>query len=93
LGVTRQGLEELKAKDPEFTLWASVGRFGRKHDYRDDDAINRQTELAPGRERPGRVAAVLKAGFFESSGQHDDKYREVKAAFDRHLAKVRWKWV
>lgn len=49
--------------------------------------------MRKGEPYPERVAAVLKAGFFQSGGQHDDKYREVKAAFDRLVELVRGQWM
>ena len=91
--TTRTGLTEMKAQNPNFTIFASVGRFGWKDRYQGSPGIREETELQKGEPYPEKVAAVINAGFFESAGQHDDKYREVKAAFDRHLAKVSEKWV
>ena len=89
---TRASLAEMKSRDAEFTLWASVGRFGWKRAYDESPRIQQETELREGEPHPEKIAALIKAGFFESEGQHDDKYREVKAAFDRLLSKVRGHW-
>ena len=92
--ITRADLQHKKEQDPGFTLWASVGRFAWKRGGLHD--IEQRTEIPD--EQPHRlpetVAAVIKAGFFESAGQVQmlDKYRDIKAAFDRHLATVRAQW-
>jgi hypothetical protein len=91
--TTRAGLAEMKAQKPDFTVWASVGRFGWKSRYDGSPGIQDETELRKGEPDPEKVAAVIKAGFFESAGQHEDKYREVKAAFDRLVAGVRGQWM
>lgn len=80
--------------DPGFTLWASVGRFGWKTRFSDSAGIRDETRIKDGEPYPEKVAAVIKAGFFESGGQHDDKYRDVKEAFDRLVNKVseQWRW-
>jgi hypothetical protein len=84
--VTRSTLAD-KARDPNFLLPASVGCFGFHNAPAHRRAIQAETELRSGEPYPERVAAILRAGFFESGGQmHDDKYREVKAAFDRFVA-------
>jgi len=92
--VTRQSLAELKAQREDLILWGPVGRFGWKPTYGEEGGIQQQTELRPGELYPERVARALRAGFFESGGQlsHDDKYRDVKAAFDRHVERVRHGW-
>lgn len=90
--TTRAGLAEMKAQKPDFTLRASVGRFGWKDRYDGSPGIQEETELRKGEPYPEKMAAVIKAGFFESAGQHEDKYREVKAAFDRQVAGVRGEW-
>jgi len=91
--VSRSDLEQLRAENPNFTLFASVGRFGWKGGYDGEPSIQAETELIAKQAYPEKVAAVLKAGFFESGGQlNDDKYREVKAAFDRHVKNVRMQW-
>jgi hypothetical protein len=90
-GVSRSDLEQLKAKDPNYTLWASVGRFGWDEGEPD---ILLETELIADQPYPEKVAAVLNAGFFESgSGQYPDKYGEVKAGFDRLVMNVRGQWM
>jgi hypothetical protein len=90
---TRAGLAEMKAQNPNFTLWASVKRFGWKGRYDGSPGIQEETEVRKGELYPEKVAAVIRAGFFESVGQHDAKYREVKAAFDRLVAGVRGEWM
>jgi len=92
-GVSRSDLQRRRDKDPDFTLWASVGRFAWKG--RDEGEANIQAETEPiaGQPYPEKVAAVLRAGFFESGGQmQDDKFREVKAALDRLVEIVRREW-
>src|SRR5580698_2292863 len=43
---------------------------------------------------PPVVGSLLREGFLESTGQlHKDKYVAVKAALDRHIARVRVKWM
>jgi len=93
--VSRSDLRQSKAKDPNFTLWASVGRFGWKGRYEGESSIQAETELIANQPYPEKVAAVLNAGFFESAGElnNDDKYREVKAAFDRLVGLVRGQWM
>ncbi len=91
--TTRAALAEMKATKPNFTLWASVGRFGWKRSYEGSPGIQEETALRKDEPYPEKVAAVIKAGFFESAGQREDKYREVKAAFDRHVASVRGNWM
>jgi hypothetical protein len=91
--VSRSDLATKKAEKADFTLWASVGRFGWKPRYEGEPNIQTETELKQGDPYPEKVAAVLKAGLFESGGQHDDKYREVKAAFDRLVGLVRSQWI
>ena len=81
--VTRAELEKLKAQDPNFTLWASVGRFAFKPGYGGSLRIQDEMEVQTGKPLPEKVAALIKAGFFESGGQHYDKFQDVKAAFDR----------
>jgi hypothetical protein len=90
--VTRAGLAEAKERDPGFTLWASVGRFGWKGTYEGTPGIQAETQLRKGEPYPEKVAAVMKAGFFESGGQHEDKFVEIKAAFDRLVERVRHEW-
>ena len=92
-GTTRAGLAEMKTRDPNFPLWAPVGRFAWKEHYEGSPGIQEETELKKGEPYPEKVAAVIRAGFFESAGQHDDKYREVKAALDRFIFEVRRDWV
>jgi hypothetical protein len=87
--VSRSDLETEKAKSPDFTLWASVGRFVLKSRYDGQPDILAETLLRENQRYSEAVNAVLKAGFFESVGQHDDKYLDVKAAFDRHVMNVR----
>jgi hypothetical protein len=87
--VSRSDLETEKAKSPDFTLWASVGRFVLKSRYDGQPDILAETTLRENQRYSEVVTAVLKAGFFESAGQHDDKYLDVKAAFDRHVMNVR----
>jgi hypothetical protein len=84
--VTRSTLADMKAQDAKFYLPASIGCFGLNNAPAPRSAIQAETELRSGEPRPEKVAAILGAGFFESGGQHDDKYREVKAAFDRFVA-------
>ncbi len=93
--VSRSELQQEKIKDSKFTLWASVGRFGWKTRYEGEPNIMAETELIAGPAYPEKVADVLRAGFFESGGQlhRDDKYREVKAAFDRCVERVRSQWL
>lgn len=91
--VSRSDLQENKAKDPNFTLWCSVGRFGWKGHNEGEPNIQAETELIKNQPSPEKVAAVIKAGFFESSGQHEDKYRDVKGALDRFIDKVREYWM
>ncbi|MGO9255439.1 MAG: hypothetical protein ACLQU1_03940 [Bryobacteraceae bacterium] len=85
--VTRPGLADMKARDPDFVLPASFGRFG--HRLASWNSIRKETEVRKGERLPEKVADILQAGFFESGGrqQSDDKYRDVKAAFDRFVLK------
>jgi len=39
---------------------------------------------------PEKVAALIRAGVFESACQHDDKFQAVKEAFDRFRARARF---
>jgi hypothetical protein len=91
--TTRASLVEMKAANPNFTLWASVGRFGWKHNLDGSLGIQEETELMKGDAYPEKVAAIIRAGFFESASQHDDKYRDVKAAFDRFASGLRGEWL
>jgi hypothetical protein len=86
---TRAGLAEMKAAKPDFTLWASVGRFAWKGLFDGAPGIQQETTLHKGEPYPEKVAAVIKAGFFESAGQHEDKFLDVKAAFDRLVDRIR----
>ena len=92
--VSRSELKELEAREANFTLSASIGRFGWNTHGDGEPNIQAETELIPNQPLPDKVAAVLRAGFFGSGGQlqQDDKYREVKAAFDRHVENVRSQW-
>jgi hypothetical protein len=88
--VTRADLAQRKAENPEFDLWASVGRFGWKGLY---EGIQNETEVRADEPYPDKVTAIIRANFFESDGRLDDKYRDVKAAFDRCVATVRGQWM
>jgi hypothetical protein len=88
---TRTTLQEKKEKNPQFCLWGPTGRFAWKGDF-PTQSIMRETEAQPGKRLPRRVAEVISAGFFESGGQHADKFRDVQAAFDRTVAMVRSQW-
>jgi hypothetical protein len=84
--VTRPELETKRVEDPSFVLVGPIGRFGLHNCSSLRPGIQAETEPRKGEPYPQRVAAVLRAGFFESGGQlHDDKYRDVKAAFDRYV--------
>jgi hypothetical protein len=87
--ATRADLQENNSKDPNFTLWAPVGRFGFKTAY-GSPGIQQETEFHKGEPLSDKVRAVIAAGFFESAGQHDDKFQIVKAAFDRLVGQVRF---
>ena len=90
LQITRPELADKKAKEPDFILWAPAGRFLWKTSYGEEGGIEQRTELRKGQAYPANVAAVLRAGFFESGGQlQEDKYVEVKAAFDRLVVRIR----
>jgi hypothetical protein len=90
--TTCAALAEDKAKNPDFLLWASVGRFAWKTTPGGSPNILEETEVRDGEPYSEKVAAVIEAGFFESEGKRDDKYREVKAAFDRAVAEIRTQW-
>ncbi len=90
--TTRPSLAAMKEQDPNFKLRTSVGRFAWKDQYEGSPRIQDETALRKHEPYPEKVAAIIKARFFESAGQHEDKYREVKAAFDRHVASVRENW-
>lgn len=84
--VTRSTLAEMKADNPGFVLKASVGRFSLLDRLALQNSILVETRWPAGGLLPEKVAAVLDAGFFEAgSGRHPDKFREVKAAFDRYV--------
>jgi hypothetical protein len=89
--VSRADLQDLKAKDPKFNIWASVGRYCWNEGSPD---ILAETELIADQPYPEKVTKLLEAGFFESAGQqqNSDKYREVKEAFDRLVTNVRAQW-
>jgi len=94
LSETRQSLAEMEAQDPRFALRGPVGRFGWKDvGFADQAQVQRDTEIREGQPLPTRVNDIIAAGFFESYGQHSDKYRQVKAGFDRHIARVRAEWL
>jgi hypothetical protein len=82
----------MKAQDPNFVLKAPVGRFAWGAGWED---IAAETELLDAQPLPAKVDAVLRAGFFESTGQPEmiDKYRDVKAGFDRFLASGTSQWI
>jgi hypothetical protein len=93
LQITRAELQHRKARNPDFILRAPVGRFAWREMGPDD--IVAETEPREGQRVPAKVDAVLRAGFFESAGQPQiiDKYRDVKAGFDRFLASGRGQWI
>ncbi|MCW5982798.1 MAG: SIR2 family protein [Bryobacteraceae bacterium] len=88
---TRDGLAELKKKNPEYTLEAPVGRFGWKA-LDEVPKIQTETQLGAGEPFAEKLAAVIKAGFFDSAGRQMDKYADVKAGFDRYLVQLRRQW-
>jgi hypothetical protein len=92
LNITRTELQRMKAQDPNFVLKAPVGRFAWGAGWED---IAAETELLDAQPLPAKVDAVLRAGFFESTGQPEmiDKYRDVKAGFDRFLASGTSQWI
>ncbi len=84
--VTRESLAEMERSNPAFILRAFPGRFVWKQ--ASDQTIMDMTELSKGEPYPPRVSGILRAGMFESGGAlNDDKYMQVKAAFDRFLWK------
>ncbi len=90
LNITRAQLAELKSRDSSFTLWAPVGRFAFKSAR---GGVSEQMNKQTGGGWPQRVAALLQAGFFDSGGQMlTDKYENVKAGLDRHVARVCGEW-
>jgi hypothetical protein len=88
--ITRDGLAEKKGQDPDFFLPGPVGRFAWSSHHSGKMGIEQETELRTGEVRPEKVVALIQAGFFESAKQHDDKYRDVKAAFDRFVVRARF---
>jgi hypothetical protein len=88
--VTRQGLEEEKAKEPKFYIRGPVGRFCWKEA---EENVIRAAEVREGEIVPDNVGAALQAGFFEAGdGTRTDKYLNVKPAFDRFVGLVRQQW-
>jgi hypothetical protein len=93
--TTRADIQRRKEEEPGFILKAPFGRFVYKVGTSDDiilqTAIREEQPFPP----PARVAALLQANFFESAGQIQafDKYRDVKAAFDRFLASGANQWI
>jgi hypothetical protein len=88
--MTRQVIEEDIKKNPNFYIWAPVGRFCWKGG---DMWIVRQTEQRQDGSLPPNVSAVLQAGFFESGdGTRTDKYLNLRAALGTFIQLVRSKW-
>ena len=88
--VTRKELEEEKSKNPDFYLWAPVGRFGWKDSERN---IVRETEQHEDGSMPASVVAALQAGFCEAGdGTRTDKYLNIRAALGRCIQIVRREW-
>jgi hypothetical protein len=88
--LTRRELEEEKSKNPDFYIWAPIGRFGWKG--RERNVVN-ATEPREDGSFPANVAAALQAGFCEAGdGTHTDKYLNIRAALGRFIGLVRREW-
>ena len=87
--MTRPQLAE-NLKNPHYHAWAPVGRYAWKNS---SPGILVETEVMKGKPYPEKVAALVRDGFFESGGQHEDKFIQVKEAFDRGVQTVRNKWM
>jgi len=90
LQVTRPELQEEKAKNPEFYIWAPAGRFCWKTS---ENSVLHNTEQAKDGSLPPRVVSALQAGFCEAGdGTRTDKYLDIRAALGRFLGHVRQQW-
>lgn len=65
--VTWTELAQKNAEKHDFTLWASVGRFNWKNRQEGELSIIAETEIREGEVLSEKVAAALRAGFFESA--------------------------
>jgi hypothetical protein len=73
------------AADPEFTIYAPVGRFAGKDPYGPDSI---QENLFDGNGLPGPKLSAA----FEAVLLRKEYFPEMKAAFDRHVTSVRRQW-
>ena len=88
--VTRPELAQSKSENPDFSIWAPMGRFCWKGEERN---IVRETESGPGGRLPPNIVGALQAGFCEAGdGTRTDKYLDLRAALGRHIQRVRQQW-
>jgi hypothetical protein len=88
--VTRPQLAQSKSENPDFSIWAPVGRFCWKGEERN---IMRETESGPEGRLSLNIVGALQAGFCEAGdGTRTDKYLDLRAALARHIQRVRQQW-
>ena len=82
LTATPEEIEAVK-NDPAKGIWGPVGRFLRSQ-RSSDSAIQRRTRFEPGGPYPDAVTALLRAGFFGSSGTNlnYERFIVIKQGFD-----------
>lgn len=88
--VTRPVLEQRKSENPDFPIWAPMGRFCWKGEERN---IVRETDQMQDGSLPANILAALQAGFCEAGdGTRTDKYLNLRAGLGRHILRVRQQW-
>ncbi|MBL8236125.1 MAG: hypothetical protein JNM66_01805 [Bryobacterales bacterium] len=69
-----------------------LGRFAKTERHSRIPRIDEETRLVAGYQTPRKVAAILRAGFFDSARTGTERYVKVKASFDNYLNKIRLDW-
>jgi hypothetical protein len=87
--ATAEEIEKIK-NDPTAGIWGPVGRFLWSQRSSDSN-IQRQSRFEPGRPYPDDLIALLRAGFFGSSGGNlnYDRFLLIQRGFDILVEHVR----